>query len=279
MYICYRTQSMENQTLEHNIHERRSQDMSDFHTIASNAASNAMKNPAEALAKVLTSETPKIDSAVKSYLSLLAARGVTKNSSGNISSTAIQRNGESLAITDPMLLLSCTRTLLGAINTFQAPERVAASDKCSADEQKQFSDLEYNVLRILWNNFIKQRQKPSKFLGRTSLLVVFPSILVELRTNVPHISGLNDDQIINFFEVFSQLLYAYSEGEMTADGEDVKDDDSNLLWSKDGGADELSRRRSRRKDEAEKRKEYMVADDEQTPTTANDDSAVTAQDP
>mmetsp|Transcript_22858 Transcript_22858/g.34307 ORF Transcript_22858/g.34307 Transcript_22858/m.34307 type:complete len:256 (-) Transcript_22858:2-769(-) len=252
--------------------------MGDFHTIAANAASNAMDNPAEALAKVLTSETPKIDSGVKSYLSLLAARGVThtRNSSNNIvlSSSAETRRNEALAIADPVLLLKCTRALLGAINSFNVPER-GASDKSSTcvQEQEQSSDLEYNVIRILWNNFVTQRQKPSKFLGRTSLLVVFPILLQELRTNVPKIPGLSDDQIINFFAVFSQLLRSYSEADETKDGEESQDDDSKLLWSTDGGADELSRRRARRKDAADKRKEYVVADDEQPPTINDEESS------
>ena len=209
-----------------------------------------MENSAERIAKSFVDETRKIDSAVKSYLSLLTANNLSsKTCCYEVMNTTSYKLPQ---ITDPKHLLSCARALLVRINTFLIPE-------IPSIENEDVEELEYHSLRILWNNFVKSSghkntskpkcEKPSKYLGHSSLRIVYPMILSEVESTPPKILGLDEEEIISFFMYFGFLIQKFSQTQES----NVEDDDSQLIWARDGGANELLQRQKRRGKAAQER--------------------------
>ena len=93
----------------------------------------------EAYTIALANDRPTIDAAVKSFMSLVAARAATSQQSDSID--ALQQ----------------ARLLLKAINNFTFPLKADPSD-------------DYKVVSQVWNGLIASQQKPSKYLGRMALL-------------------------------------------------------------------------------------------------------------
>lgn len=159
----------------------------DFQTKAQCIASTvSSQNPTEALAKSLTCDRPTIDSAIKSYMSLCAARSMSSCSSIDSSTPGIPLHDDIDNNTkcyfkknNPQKSsLQCARSLLKAINSFIVPtkntnyERSNQEGKDDNDEER----LEFEVVRILWNGLVNNGNKPSMILGQKSLSYVFPLI-------------------------------------------------------------------------------------------------------
>lgn len=194
--------------------------------------------------------------------------------------------------------LLCARSLLKAINGFVIPppaEKLKSGDEKDNDDDED-KKFEFQVVRIVWNGLVQNNKKPSMYLGRTSLIHVFPLIkescfqLNDTSTDdkgdhihmFPNNVDLNEAQI--FFDEFGELLtraekrkntiLSSKAGEkkvgQTVQGDTiVGDDDSCLLWDTDGGISELERRRKRResKSAAMKQKEKQ---NEAVETNSND---------
>jgi hypothetical protein len=203
-------------------------DTSTFQAKARLAASAVSSmNPTEALAKSLTSERPTINSAIKSYMSLCAARSMSA-SDPNIITTAstLSSSSSSLheAINNPTLnesrkcfltkskakgnpqqaALLCARSLLKSINSFTVPPPKNNSKSSNGNdndnenegktnEEDQDKKLEFEVVRILWNGLVKNGKKPSMCLGRTSLSYVFPLIQESCFQRNELINGKSDN--------------------------------------------------------------------------------------
>jgi len=240
--------------------------MSDFQQKAQLAAAKAQSlNPAEAFAQSLTCDRPTIDSAVKAFLSLTAARSLassdpnnTLNNSNNISdkdklkdvllNNIPQEKCFFIKSKNPQqAALLCARQILKTINSFQIPEDNTAEEK-SQDPLDQ-NAMEIKVIRILWNGLIKSGKKPSKILGRKSLEHVYPFILNDLKSS--SINGVDPLEVTSFMEEFGMLLNAANKrrdflNKKELDKLNDSDDDSCLLWDVDGGRAELDRRKQRR---------------------------------
>ena len=243
-------------------------DTLDFPEKAKIAASKIqMLNPGEALAQSFTNDRPTIDSAVKSFMSLTAAR-IWSASNPNIrvvsgkGKESIHKliRGEAeeekcffIQSDSPKhAALKCSRALLGTINQFRVP------DTGNVEEEKN-DDLrmEKEVVRILWNGLIEsgdKHKKPSKLLGRLCLTHVIPWLENDLLlTKIP---GVDDEEARIFMSEFIRLLRRanHRHGALLSQDDrsklDESDDDSCLLWDKDGGDAELSRRRQRRETKA-----------------------------
>lgn len=175
----------------------------------------------ESYAKSLVEDDlPKIDSAVKSYLSLVAARSsvasdidVISVSSPVVSST-VQCTFASTAKT-PMdanrCALVCARTLLATMNSTSIPPlphsehlaSIAENEDQTIDngDNKQI-ELEKDASTILWNKLVqsssntgdkKKQNKPSKVLGRDSLQIAFPFIAERFRRGIMLIDNADTD--------------------------------------------------------------------------------------
>ena len=174
-------------------------------------------------------------------------------------------------------VLDFGRFVLKAVNTYTFPihDTVAYSlaDKPGTTPAKKQELLQLSVVARLFNALIDSKKKPSQFLGRKSLRLVWNKLNIRrtILQQIPH--GLSDqnadndsdidlDTFVNniddhpiqkqqllWLEQFETLLFFVENN----DENDDIDNDSALLWSPDGGAAELSKRRQRRFDAAKKR--------------------------
>ena len=232
----------------------------EFQARASAATARALSasNPAEALGKSLTeADIPKITDAAKSFAALVAARSICTTdadadaaaaaaavASSAPSSTAETNRCIFHKASDPTRAsLICARSLLMLINSTDIPEAASGGD---VSEEQQ---LENDVIRVVWNGCVKKSKedkasgiKPSKALGRRSLLLAYPHVLERIKRGDASLpTGVDTDEAMAFFYEFGRLL-------KPKDGSDEteEDDDHFLIWSLDGGAAELNRRRQRR---------------------------------
>lgn len=213
--------------------------MSDFQSKARAAAASVMSsgmNPAEALAQSLFNDRPTIDSAIKAYMSLTAARSLSAsgadagriNSSGGDAQDSLQRaimgdendhqkqkkcyfvkskNAQHAS-------LLCARALLKKTNSFQILDTHISHSK------EESTKLEFQVVKIVWNSLIKdENKKPSKFLGRQSLHHIYPLLEESFREDVSNMmdnteskdsnslaNGVDVEEMISFFHEFGILL-------------------------------------------------------------------------
>ena len=243
--------------------------MSDFQAKARAAAANiALQNPAEALAKSLTNDVPKIDAAVKSYMALVSARiaSSARLSSPNAIELTTDRDSPKCYFVNTKnaakASLLCARRILQKVNAFEIPEFDQKNEE-GKEETSEEQKLEYNVVRILWNGIIKNGTKPSRVLGKQSLIHVYPLLLDMLQVDIPN--EVDEDEWKSFMIEFGQLLKdSIKRGDANVPLEsrekmNMMDDDSCLLWDVDGGKEELNRRRDRRKSNAQSAKEEAQA--------------------
>ena len=247
----------------------------DFQARAAAATARALSasNPAEALGKSLTdSDAPKITEAAKSYASLIAARSICTSdadasaaagaaaTSSTTSTPAEQTRCTFHKTPDPTRAsLMCARSLLLTINSTDIPESggaggggddgttsASSSTGISAEQQ-----LENDVIRVVWNGCVKKAKedkasgiKPSKALGRRSLVLAYPHVMKRIKQPDASLlpAGVDKEEAMAFFEEFGKLLTPKNGN----GAESEEDDDHFLLWSTDGGAAELKRRRERR---------------------------------
>ena len=238
----------------------------DFQARAAAATARALSasNPAEALGKSLTdSDAPKITEAAKSYASLIAARSIC-TTDADASAAPLVPPAEQTRCTfhktpDPTRAsLVCARSLLLAINSTEIPETgvggggddgtssASSSTDISAEQQ-----LENDVIRVVWNGCVKKSRedkasgiKPSKALGRRSLVLAYPHVMKRIKQADASLlpAGVDKEEAMAFFEEFGKLLTPKNGNGAGSE----EDDDHFLLWSTDGGAAELKRRRERR---------------------------------
>lgn len=142
----------------------------------------------EAHAKSLVdNDLPKIDSAVKSYLSLVAARSVVASEidvlSENVKSCSDHH--QQLNTMDMKDALTCARKLLNGMNTTLIPKMAEeeevpeGKDNDNNKTNEEHDEIKDNVTRIVWNRLVALKNKdmkPSKVFGRKTLIVVYPFI-------------------------------------------------------------------------------------------------------
>ena len=218
----------------------------DFQTRAAAAAARISSlSPAEVIAQSLATDRPTIESAVKSFLSLTAARSLASHQTNTppietaISDTSKENPPKcQFSASDPRIpALKCARFVLTQLNQFELASSISPSTKLSAEDEK----LEYEVVQRIWNGLLASEKKPCKFLGRSSLLHVYPLFLKHIQTSNRHIEDVPDDEAKLFLEEFGTLLERPTDRTPSD-----TDDDSALLWEKDRGAAELAHRRDRR---------------------------------
>ena len=175
----------------------------------------------EVVAQNLAQDRPTIDAAVKSFMSLVAARSLTVTNSHGWKGS----NQEAM---------TCARTMLHAINTFTFD----SSDKVTTGSIAK--TVELTTVAQVWNGLVDSDQKPSRFLGRLALIQCWNNILVETIHPVEIYY-----QSVLFCEEFGTLLAGFIPGTVPTD-----DSDAHFLWDPEVGA-ELERRRAKRMERAE----------------------------
>ncbi|KAL3795882.1 hypothetical protein HJC23_002153 [Cyclotella cryptica] len=171
-------------------------------------------DPQEYAKCLVERDVPKIDSAVKSYLSLVAARSVVASEIDVISvqcrdvsradgdrqakhqvqcvfvssTTAVDANRSSLL---------CARTLLLGINSTVLPDLKETSNNSSQGHQNERDEVDFqqkqDAIRIIWNGLVnnpsctadlKTKLKPTKLLGKNALIVAYPFIQERFRRGI-----------------------------------------------------------------------------------------------
>jgi hypothetical protein len=245
----------------------------------------------EAHAKSLVdNDIPKIESAVKSFLSLVAARSAVA-SEIDVLSENVKSIDEHVKLNSMEMksALSCARTLLKGINSTVIPKRNGKGDENdeSDDKNNQTNDDNQQIMNaatlIVWDRLVENEDmKPSKVLGRKSLIVTWPYIRERFRRGVesdecmdddfsrnadnllssfskellPAIAppqGIEKDDWIAYYTEFGSLLKKACQNDESKPDQDVdnNEDDSKLVWSHDKGVSELQQRRDRRMRRAE----------------------------
>lgn len=172
-------------------------------------------DPSEYAKFLVERDVPKIDSAVKSYLSLVAARSAVA-SEIDVISVHCREESRALGSTHPKQKvrcifvssatamdanrssLICARALLAGINSTVLPDSKGAIK----DTSKNFNHLEgdqvnlkhqQDAIRIIWNGLVhnasctaenKKNLKPTKLLGKNSLTVAYPFVEERFRRGV-----------------------------------------------------------------------------------------------
>lgn len=247
-------------------------------------------NETEAHAKSLVDDdTPKIDSAVKSYLSLVAARSVVASEIDVLSENVKSFDDAQVKLNsmDMKSALTCARKLLNGINTTVIPKRNGREEEEEKDESDGDSSNEINdktqrmmdaATNIVWNRLVENKDlKPSKVLGRKSLIAAWPYIEERFRRGaksaddasinvdtwlhsyseeiLPAIAppqGIESDSWIAYYTEFGNLLSKACQNDKSKQEDDGdNEDDSKLLWANDKGVSELQRRQDRRAKRAE----------------------------
>ena len=216
----------------------------------------------------LAQDRPTIDTAVKSFISLVCARSLTasatdddKRSSenGGAMKGIINTTAHSGASTTQQQALQVARAILQSINAFTFPihKTVALSmaEKPGTTAEKRQELLEVSIVAQLWNGLIESNKKPSKFLGRRALNHAWKDL--DIKSKLPPVESDvgTDEKLVaqakrqlEWLEEFERYLFHENDGYSANE-----DNDAALIWDADGGEKELARRRQGRQDAATKR--------------------------
>ncbi|EJK44644.1 hypothetical protein THAOC_36803 [Thalassiosira oceanica] len=164
-----------------------------------------MPSTLEEHARAVVEEAPKIDSAVKAFLSLVAARSAVASDIDVLpagpSGRRMQCTFVGTSIDANRSALLCARTMLATINSTliipESPETLSnANGGQGSGVGRQEEKERTSVTRVIWNSLVKQQSaelvnaekkkqmKPSKVFGRRSLAVAYPFIRERFRRGV-----------------------------------------------------------------------------------------------
>ncbi len=144
-------------------------------------------------------------------------------------------------------------------------EATSTEEKNGDDDE--LKNLEFQVVKIVWNGLVEDKEKkPSRFLGRKSICLIYHLILASVLDSNGDGSlppGIDQNELICFMNEFGCLLKKAIRREDGGASKEMQeqDDDSCLLWDADGGKEELKRRRDRREQKAKAAKIDLQATD------------------
>ena len=243
------------------------------------ASTTTPLSPDEArISAALAQDRPTIDVAVKSFLSLVCARGMTAsvtdqddssqktvlmgmlNSGGEIPTTSSRAATTTIGPSNQHAL-QVARAILQSCNAHQFPIHKtvadALQDKPGLTPDKKEQLMELSVVARLWNGLIQSKQKPTRFLGRQALRHAWPDMNVTSKLVPPakqdeSAATLIYNQQLAWIQEFERHLFHEPNADPNATTM-AEDNDAALLWDADGGQAELARRRKRRQSAATER--------------------------
>lgn len=186
-------------------------------------------------------EVPRIDAALKNFLSLKMAEGLSAaDAAGSHTEGALSQQAA----------MGCARVLLKALNAADLPpapewgqRHPQAEDERGVDFMDRLS--EYKVVRALWTCCRAAGQKPSRLLGRSALRCAYADVALELLARAPSeaaAAGATEEQLRAFVEDFGRSL---------AEGP-AQDAAADLVWATDVKAAVAARQRARVAEAAER---------------------------
>eukprot|EP00933_Yihiella_yeosuensis_P039855 TRINITY_DN34028_c0_g1_i1.p1 TRINITY_DN34028_c0_g1~~TRINITY_DN34028_c0_g1_i1.p1 ORF type:complete len:266 (+),score=74.07 TRINITY_DN34028_c0_g1_i1:55-852(+) len=219
--------------------------------------------PAEQLAEAqcLMDELPRIETALKNFLSLRMAESLAPKD--------VQAGAEGSDAPTAATLQGCARVLLKTLNALELPpvaewsqRHGQGSDEGGVDYMTRLGS--YKVVRSLWARSRSAGQKPAKMLGRKALNIALPEVTSEILKNCQAsatAAGASQTQLETFLEDFTEICMPTQDDE-AATGEDPPKRvlESGLVWAKDMKAAIAERQVARRNEAAARASRAVDAD-------------------
>mmetsp|Transcript_7832 Transcript_7832/g.17198 ORF Transcript_7832/g.17198 Transcript_7832/m.17198 type:complete len:311 (+) Transcript_7832:10-942(+) len=203
----------------------------------------------------LLDENPKVDVALKNFLSLRLAQSLVGQGDAAAGSTASSAAGPASSLQSPLglALRGCARVFLKTFNSaLPSPEVVGESESSpssGSDDPCRRADFDiaaYKVAQMVWEKLLKAGHKPAQCLGRSSLLYTFPAIAVQLMGDQGKLAAsaksanVSEPQFQSFLAEFGATI------------SNLEDDASTLTWTS-SIHNEVAQRHDARKEEADAR--------------------------
>jgi len=202
-------------------------------------------------AQRIMEEIPRIEAALKNYLSLKMAEGLAPAGDSVEAESASTAPAASAAA-----LTGCARAILKVTNSLELPSGPQWSQSHPQGEFETGLDFmarigAYKVVQALWERCRKSDQKPAKFLGRTALRQAYPEIKARLLGDLPAFAAqakASEQQLVQFVEGFEATL-----------AEECNDAD--IVWAANMAAALAARQEARKVEAAERVQRAATADD------------------
>lgn len=199
-------------------------------------------------AQRLMDEMPRIESALKNFLSLKMAEIMAPGSDADTEAPASSSSSASPATA--AVLQGCARIVLRTTNALElhpAPVWSQMHPQGEAENGVDFMEriAAYKVVQALWDRCRNAGQKPAKLLGRTALRQVYPEVVAKIVDDLNASAAAakaTEEQLRQFVDGFGKTL-----------AEDPDEcSDASIVWAPDMTA-ALKVRQERRKEEAAER--------------------------
>lgn len=197
-------------------------------------------------AEVLMEEVPRIEAALKNFLSLKMAEGLAPPAGEATASRA-----PASAASQAASLQGYARALLRELNALDLPSSPEWSQQHPQGATESGFDFiarigDYKVVQVLWQRCKDAGQKPAKLLGRSALRLAFPEVKQRLLADPAAAvaaagAGASEEQLRLFVDAFGDAISA-----------EPGDEVAELVWATNLQA-ALAERQRARKAEAEER--------------------------
>lgn len=207
-------------------------------------------------AKRLMDEMPRIESALKNYLSLKMAEIM---SPANDADTEAPSASSSASPANAAVLQGCARVVLKTTNGLELHPPTVWSQMHPQGESESGVDYmariaAYKVLQALWDRCRSADQKPAKLLGRTTMRQVYPEVTQKIFDDLSASAAAakaTEEQLRQFVDGFGATL-----------AEDPDEcSDANIVWAPNMAAALKVRHEKRKEEAAERVKRATTAED------------------
>jgi len=164
----------------------------------------------------LMEEMPRIEAALKNFLSLKMAEGLAPTPPGGEEAMGDQDPAPAGPACSAAALQGCARVLLKTLNALQLPPAPEWSQRNPQGAEESGLDFitrigAYKVVQVLWTKCLNNGQKPAKMLGKTALRYVLPevsSIVLADAASSAAAAKATEEELRSFFASFEAALAA-----------------------------------------------------------------------
>lgn len=203
-----------------------------------------------AAAERLKAEAPRIDAALKNFISLKMAEGLTGAEAAEAGAGAPL---------DQRAAMGCARAVLKALNATELPPAPAWGQLHPQAEGERGLDFmtrlgEYKVVQALWARCRAAGQKPSKLLGRSALRYAYPEVAGALLAQAAASAaavGVAEEQLRAFVGDFGRSVEEAAATPGSA---------AELVWAADLRAALFARQEARKAEAAEREQRATTAE-------------------
>lgn len=208
----------------------------------------------------LMEEMPRIEAALKNYLSMKMAEGLTTGSEADKGTS-----GAKSVAASATALQGCARVVLKSLNALDLPPAPQWGLRHSQGEEESAVAYmtrlgQYKVVQALWSRCRAADQKPAKLLGRSSLQFAFPEVSTQILADLAACASsarATEEQLREFITGFASTLIDDSSAMATDDGPS----DTELVWATNMAAALAARQEARKSQAAERVQRATTADE------------------